>query len=181
MYEEEIYGRGTKRGYWWSPDSSRVAFLRIDDTPCRRTSRVDDIPYDQNVETWEYPRAGDPNPIVRLGVARAAGGTTDWIDLSKYGRRSPVVRVDWAPDGRRSSTKSRIGRRSWLDLNAANVASSPISIRTLLRETSTYWINADDTTLPTWLKDGSFLWLSDRSGWSAPLSLRAPTARSSSR
>ena len=24
---------------------------------------------------------------------------------------------------------------------------------------------ADDVTLPSWLKDGSFLWLSDRSGW----------------
>src|SRR5258708_7543549 len=27
VYEEEVYGRGEKRGYWWSPDSSRIAFL----------------------------------------------------------------------------------------------------------------------------------------------------------
>ena len=165
VYEEEIYGRGTKRGYWWSPDSSRVAFLRIDDTPVSTYVTLDDINYDPKVETWQYPRAGDPNPSVKLGVARAAGGTTDWIDLSKYGPEYLVVRVDWAPTG---ALVYEVENRtqSWLDLNAASLASSPISIKTLLRETSSYWINSEDTTLPTWLKDGSFLWLSGRSGWS---------------
>jgi dipeptidyl-peptidase-4 len=165
VYEEEIYGRGTKRGYWWSPDSSRVAFLRIDDTPVSTYVTLDDINYDPKVETWQYPRAGDPNPSVKLGVARAAGGTTDWIDLSKYGPEYLVVRVDWAPTGALIyEVENRT--QSWLDLNAASLASSPISIKTLLRETSSYWINSEDTTLPTWLKDGSFLWLSGRSGWS---------------
>jgi dipeptidyl-peptidase-4 len=165
VYEEEIYGRGTKRGYWWSPDSSRVAFLRIDDTPVSTYVTLDDINYDPKVETWQYPRAGDPNPSVKLGIARAGGGTTDWIDLSKYGPEYLVVRVDWAPTGALIyEVENRT--QSWLDLNSANVASSPISIRTLLRETSSYWINSEDTTLPTWLKDGSFLWLSGRSGWS---------------
>jgi dipeptidyl-peptidase-4 len=77
VYEEEIYGRGTKRAFWWSPDSSKVAFLRIDDTPVSTFVTLDDINYDPNVETWQYPRAGEANPTVRLGVARVAGGT-DW-------------------------------------------------------------------------------------------------------
>jgi dipeptidyl-peptidase-4 len=164
VYEEEIYGRGTKRAYWWSPDSSRVAFLRIDDTPVSTYVTLDDINYDPKVETWQYPRAGDPNPNVKLGVARASGGT-DWIDLSKYGPEYLVVRVGWAPTGVLIyEVQNRT--QSWLDLNAATVSATPISIKTLLHETSTYWIGSDDTTLPTWLKDGSFLWSSDRSGWS---------------
>jgi dipeptidyl-peptidase 4 len=164
VYEEEIYGRGTRRAYWWSPDSSRVAFLRIDDTPVSTYVTLDDINYNPNVETWQYPRAGDSNPTVRLGVARAAGGATDWIDLSKYGPEYLVVRVGWAPTGALIyEVENRT--QSWLDLNAANVSASPISTTTLLRETSSYWINSEDTTLPTWLKDGSFLWLSGRSGF----------------
>ena len=31
IYEEELYGRGTRRGYWWSPDSRYIAFLRLDE------------------------------------------------------------------------------------------------------------------------------------------------------
>jgi dipeptidyl-peptidase 4 len=165
VYEEEIYGRGTKRAYWWSPDSSRVAFLRIDDTPVPSYVTLDDINYQPTVETWYYPRAGEANPIVTLGVARAAGGAPEWIDLSRYGPEYLVVRVGWAPTG---TFVYEVENRtqSWIDLNIANVSSSPISSRTLLHETSPYWINSEDTTLPTWLKDGSFLWMSGRSGFS---------------
>jgi dipeptidyl-peptidase-4 len=164
VYEEEIYGRGTKRAYWWSPDSSRVAFLRIDDTPVSTFVTLDDTNYDPKVETWQYPRAGEANPVVRLGIARVAGGT-DWIDLSKYGPEYLVVRVGWNPTG---AVVYEVENRtqSWIDLNVAAVSSSPISSRTLLHETSPYWINSEETTLPTWLKDGSFLWLSGRSGFS---------------
>ena len=42
VYEEEIYGRGTRRAYWWSPDSSRVAFLRTDDSPVPTLSPAGD-------------------------------------------------------------------------------------------------------------------------------------------
>jgi len=117
------YGRGTKRAYWWSPDSSRVAFLRIDDTPVstvRHARRITTI----RRSTWQYPRAGDPNPSVTVGVARAAGGATDWIDLSKYGPSISSSAVDWAPTGALIyEVENRT--QSWLDLNAANVASSP--------------------------------------------------------
>ena len=29
VYQEELYGRGNYRGHWWSPDSTKVAFLRL--------------------------------------------------------------------------------------------------------------------------------------------------------
>jgi dipeptidyl-peptidase-4 len=156
VYEEEIYGRGTTRAYWWSPDSSRVAFLRIDDTPVSTYITLDDISYDPKVETWRYPRAGDPNPAVTLGVARA-GGSVNWMDLSPYsGADFLVVRVGWTPSNQLVyEVENRI--QSWIDLNVGG--------KTLFRETSKFWINAEDQTTPTWLRDGSFLWLSSRSGF----------------
>ena len=90
VYQEEIYGRGTKRAYWWSPDSTRIAFLRLDDTPVPGFVTIDHIPYDLTVEHWDYPKAGDPNPKATLGVARVSGGGPTWIDTSQVlGRRSP--------------------------------------------------------------------------------------------
>ena len=165
VYEEEIYGRGTKRAFWWSPDSSRIAFLRIDDTPVSAYVTFDDIDYDPKLETWYYPRAGDPNPVAKLGVARASGGSLDWIDLSKYGPDYLLVRVGWSPGG---SLIYEVQNRtqSWLDLNAADLSTTPAAVKTLLHEASPFWINSEDTTTPTWLKDGSFLWVSGRSGFS---------------
>jgi dipeptidyl-peptidase-4 len=170
VYEEEIYGRGEKRAYWWSPDSSRLAFLRIDDTRVSTYVTLDDTSYDPRVETWQYPRAGDPNPTVKLGVVRAAGGPgeIDWIDLSKYADTDfLVVRVAWTPAGRLAfEVENRT--QSWLDVNTVDVnpaTSSTAVPKTLLHETSPFWINSEDTTTPTWLQDGSFLWLSARSGF----------------
>jgi dipeptidyl-peptidase-4 len=55
--------------------------------------------------------------------------------------------------------------QSWLDLNLLDVSSMTSAPKTVLRETSPFWINSEETTTPTWLADGSFLWLSGRSGF----------------
>jgi len=165
VYEEEIYGRGHQRAYWWSPDSSRLAFLRIDDTPVSTYITLDDISYDPKIEKWRYPRAGDPNPTVKLGVAPRAGGTTDWIDTAKYeGSDYLIVRVGWEPETNRLVYEVQNRTQTWLDLDERDLDHH--TTRTILHETSKAWISAEDTDLPTWLPDGSFVWTSTRSGWS---------------
>ena len=99
VYQEEIYGRGNFRGYWWSPDSSRIAYLQLDDRDVTTFPVVDHIPYHPTVEEWEYPKAGDPNPIVKLGVVPVAGGDTTWITFDTYDPNDLlVVDVGWHPD-----------------------------------------------------------------------------------
>jgi len=168
VYEEELYGRGVTRAYWWSPDSSALAFLRIDDTPVPSYPVVDHIPYEQNVEQWAYPKAGDPNPVVKLGISRISGGlganAVTWVDTSKYSPANQlIVRVGWSPDSRGVVYAVQNRTQTWLDLNRADAASGKPD--TILHESSKHWISGDDVEPPTWLKDGSFLWISDRSGW----------------
>lgn len=164
VYEEEIYGRGQKQAFWWSPDSSRIAFLQIDDRPVSTYITVDDIPYDPTVERWDYPRAGDPNPIAKLAVVRASGGDPQWVDTARYSATDHlIVRVGWTPDSTHLAYEVQNRTQTWLDLDLADPASG--ATRTILRETGKYWIDAEGTELPLWLKDGSFLWLSERSGW----------------
>src|SRR3982074_2266312 len=50
VYQEELYGRGNFGAYWWSPDSTRIAFLQLDEHPVPDFVVVDHIPYDQIVE-----------------------------------------------------------------------------------------------------------------------------------
>jgi dipeptidyl-peptidase-4 len=164
VYEEEIYGRGQNRGYWWSPDSTRLAFLRIDDTPVPAYTIADQIPYEQNIEHWDYPKAGDPNPVVKLGVTAVTDGPANWIETAKYPEADRlIVRVGWTPDSRRVVYEVQNRTQTWLDLNAADVSTG--AVQTIMRETSRFWIDSEDTRVPVWLNDGSFLWLSDRSGW----------------
>jgi dipeptidyl-peptidase 4 len=98
VYQEEIYGRGRFRAYWWSPDSARIAFLQINERPVPKYTVTDHIPYRPTLEVEGYPKAGDPNPTVKLGIVRVAGGAPEWVDLSRYAPTEfLIVDVDWSP------------------------------------------------------------------------------------
>jgi len=162
LYQEEIYGRGRFRGYWWSPDSARIAFLQLDERPVPEYTIADDIPYRQNLEVTDYPKAGDPNPLARLAVVPAAGGKVAWIDARDYVPADTlIVDVDWAPTTGTVVYQVQDREQTWLDLNTADPASG--RSRRLFRETTKAWVNVNGS--PTWLKDGTFLWLSERNGF----------------
>jgi dipeptidyl-peptidase-4 len=162
VYQEELYGRGMFKGYWWSPDSTRLAFLQLDESRVPEFTVIDHIPYRQQVEVESYPKAGDPNPIVRLGLVSAAGGNVDWVDLYKYQSvEFLIVRVAWSPDSKHVVYQVQDREQTWLDLNFAEAATRKSA--TAFRESSKAWIEVIDN--PYWLKDGSFLWLSERNGW----------------
>lgn len=163
VYQEELYGRGNFGAYWWSPDSTKIAFLRLDEHPVPDFPVVDHIPTEQNLEMTPYPKAGDPNPIVKLGIVEAAGGEVHWSDTSKYLPEDLlIVRFGWFPDGKQVWFQAQNREQTFLDLNTANPDSGKTS--NLFRETTKAWVEVVDEGL-RWLKDGSFLWLSSRDGW----------------
>jgi dipeptidyl-peptidase-4 len=161
VYQEEIYGRGKFRAYWWSPDSSHIAFLQLDETKVPRYTIVDDVPYRPEPEVYPYPKAGDPNPTVRLGVVSASGDRPRWIDLGRYPGDRLICDVGWSPDSRQVVFQVQDREQTWLDLNVAAAAGG--DVRTVLKETSKAWV--ENPPSARWLKDGSFLWLSERSGF----------------
>jgi dipeptidyl-peptidase-4 len=162
VYQEELYGRGNYKGYWWSPDSSRIAFLRLDETPVKEFVIVDHIPHLQDVEVELYPKAGDPNPHVKLGVITASGGEARFVDTFKYDGVEPlIVRVSWTPDSRKVAYQVQNREQTWLDLNYADPMTG--KSETLFRDTTKAWVEVLDD--PTFLKDGSFIWQSERTGF----------------
>ena len=86
-----------------------------------------------------------------------------WVDIDEYGSSQPlIVSVAWSPDGQHVVFQVQNREQTFLDLNLATVAGKTTR---LIRETSDAWVN--NIGPPTWLDDGSFLWVSERSGWSS--------------
>lgn len=162
VYQEEVYGRGNFKAYWWSPDSRALAFLQLDERDVPSYTLVDDIPYHPTVETWHHPKAGDPNPRVKLLVAPAAGGTPKPLGLDRYAPLEfLIVDVGWTPDSKQVVFQVQDREQRWLELDLGNPVGG--ETKTLFRETTKAWV--DNPGPPKWLKDGSFLWLSERTGW----------------
>ncbi len=162
VYQEEIYGRGNWQGFWWSPDSRRLAFLALDESPVPEYVVVDHRETRPDVERWRYPKAGDPNPRVRLGVVDAGGGDVTWVDLSRYAHGDIlIVRVGWTPDGGRVVAQVQDRIQTWLDVVLADPANGKSTV--LFRDATGVWIEPTDA--PFWTDDGErFVWLSERDG-----------------
>jgi len=162
VYQEELYGRGNFGAYWWSPDSTTIAFIRFDESPVPEFTVVDHIPLYQKVEVTRYPKAGAPNPVVKLGVVNAAGGEIRWVDTFKYLPADLLIsRVTWSPDSKKVVYQAQNREQTFLDVNYADARDGKST--NVIHETSKAWVAINEQ--PIWLKDGSFIWASERDGW----------------
>ena len=96
VYWEEIFDRANT-GYWWAPDSSAIAFLHTDESQVDVATFTDFAPAVPREIRQRYPRTGQKNPIVRLGIVELAGNKTVWMDPTGAAYEY-VIGVDWLPD-----------------------------------------------------------------------------------
>ena len=122
LYQEEIYGRGQFRGYWWSPDSTRLAFLQLDERPVPEYTVVDHIPYRPALEVTDYPKAGDPNPTVKLGLVARRWRRLRRGSISAAYSAHEFLIVNVELDSRLAAGRHQVQDReqTWLDLNLAD-------------------------------------------------------------
>jgi dipeptidyl-peptidase-4 len=114
LYWEEVFGRGDT-GYWWSPDSRSIAFLRTDEGPVDVSTFTDFAPAVPRQIPQRYPRTGRPNPTVRLGVVPASGGAAVWMDPASVPYEY-VVGVAWLPDSKSVAVQTMNRPQTKLDV-----------------------------------------------------------------
>ena len=95
VYAEEL---GVRGNYFWSPDSKEIAFLQMNEKQVPTYPITDWLPTHPKVEQEKYPKVGDPNPEVRLGVVSAEGGKPKWISLTKD-TEIYIPRFGWVREG----------------------------------------------------------------------------------
>ena len=111
VYYEEIFGRASRyRAFWWSPDSRKIGFYRFDNSqvpvfpiyspfPEDYDRHAIGLAYSQNagsavpldgvsptggsVRMTRYPKCGDNNPKVRIGMADVSTEQVTWADFDE--------------------------------------------------------------------------------------------------
>jgi len=101
VYYEEILGRGSQyAAFWWSPDSRKIAFLRFDDGPVPVFPIFRSTGVHGELEKQRYPKSGDPNPKVKLGIVALPENTVVWADFDENADHYVAWPV-WFPAGDR--------------------------------------------------------------------------------
>ena len=154
--QEEL---GRETGYWWSPDETRIALAHVDQSGVDIVERPDIGATGATIVRQRYPRVGRPNAKVELYVADVATGSRTQVDLGPDADIY-LARVDWSKDGKTLYVQRLTRDQRRLDLLAADPATG--ATRVVLTETSPHWVALTNDFHP--LKDGTFLWSSERSG-----------------
>ena len=150
------------KGYWWSPDETRLAVERFDEAAVTTVVRA--AIGAEGTKTFEqrYPIAGSANVEVSLWVIGADGHSKVQVDLGAD-KDIYLARVDWAPDGKTLYVQRENRAQTRLDMLAVDPATGKAEV--LFTETAAKgsWINLSDAY--RFLSDGSLIWSSERDGF----------------
>jgi dipeptidyl-peptidase-4 len=94
LYSEEL---DVRSNYSWSPDARQILYLQMNEAPVPQYPIVNWIPTHPETDQERYPKAGDPNPTVKLMLTGLDGAAKE-IDLGVKGEYY-VPRFGWARPG----------------------------------------------------------------------------------
>jgi len=159
VYQEEVYGRGNFKAFWWSPDGKKIAFLKLDESPVPNFVINDSISFEQKVENIRYPKAGQPNPFVSLHVLDVETGSIDDVPLPDYPSDDRlIVRVGWST-AQANEVIYQVQNRIQSRLDVCSYSVSSKQNHRWTREESNAWVDVIDE--PRFLNADQFLWVSD--------------------
>jgi len=157
VYAEEL---AVRSNYFWSPEGHDIIFLQMDETHVPTYPITDWIPTHPRLDQEKYPKAGDPNPRVRLGVVDSGGGKGRWIKLTEDDD-TYIPRFGWILEG--SAWAEVLNRKQdVLDLYFIDTKSGR-SRKVLTESVPDAWVNVNDD-FRILKSGGRFLWTSWRDG-----------------
>ncbi len=165
VYTEEILGRRSRnRSFWWSPDSKHIAFFRTDDSPVPVFTITDATGLHGYVETERYPKVGDPNPEVKVGIVEPESTKIVWAAFNEKDDQYFGLPY-WKPDG--SSLLVQWMNRLQDNLIIYDVNTFTGARSEFYNEKQKSWIDLDDEgNRIHFLGDGTgFILFSDVTGW----------------
>ncbi|MDN5214274.1 S9 family peptidase [Fulvivirgaceae bacterium BMA12] len=164
-YEEEF---GLAQAWVWSHDSKYIAFWQSDERDVPIFQMTDYSGKHAEYVNVRYPKVGDMNPTVKIGVIDVAARSNQWMDVALKGGYIP--RIYWTARSGELAIVHLNRKQTELKLTFHDVKSG--KGRSIMQEKSDKWIDVFDFFagvdhlffFPPDTEE--FFWISDRNGWS---------------
>ena len=164
VYEEEF---GLAQAWEWSPDSKFIAFWQSDERQVPIYKLTDYKGFDEKYDSLPYPRVGDANPTVRIGVIEISNSKNQWMGVPLEDGYIP--RIYWTNQEGQLALMHLNRKQNRLRLFMANGRTG--EARQVMEETAKTWVDVFDffaginhlMYFPAGVNE--FYWLSDRDGF----------------
>jgi dipeptidyl-peptidase-4 len=142
---------GRSRGYWWSPDGTRLLVAFTDKSPVRRFHIADPANPESAPNVVAYPAAGTDNVEVRLAVVSLDRDDISRVEVDWHGGELPyLVTAHWSAAGPPLiALQSRDQKR----LEIRSVDPDTGATELLATETDDVWVEVAPG-VPAWTPDG---------------------------
>ena len=156
VYEEEF---GFHVALSWSPNGRYLAYYRFDERGVTEFS-MDMYGTDLYPEPYvfKYPKAGEANSLVTIWVYDTQTGKT--VEATQGQTYEYVPRTHWSP---KNELYLSLLNRHQDSLRLVSYVPNTGQAKQVFLETDPAYTDADHNL--TFLKDGRFVWMSDRSGY----------------
>lgn len=161
VYEEEFGTRGDDLGYSWSPNAHFIVFYQMDESNVPQYPLINYQPVHPEIVFKRYPKAGDNNPIVKLGVINVLTSKLLWINTGEDADNY-IPRFYWVPGSHEIAFMQLDRKQKHLKFIFANIQSG--DTRVVISERHPKWINIGDF-VHFLKKQPAFIWGSEQSGY----------------
>jgi dipeptidyl-peptidase 4 len=152
---------GRARGYWWSPDGTRLLVAFTDTSPVRRFHIADPANPQTAPNVVAYPAAGTDNVDVRLAVVSLDRTQISRVDVDWHGGELPyLVTAHWSEGGPPLiALQSRDQKR----LEIRSIDPDTGATEELTTDTDDTWVEIAPG-VPAWTPDGRLVRIGVREG-----------------
>jgi dipeptidyl-peptidase-4 len=158
VYEEEF---SLIDAWRWSPDSKKIAFWRLDQTRVKEFYLDDEMSQYNVITPLKYPKVGEQNSIVRIGVYDLEKNKTSWMNIGSEANIY-IPRIYWTNTSGKLAIMRLNRRQNHLELLLANSTTGQSTV--IISDSNNTWVNAEHDILFLNGKD-EIIWTSESSGF----------------
>lgn len=157
LYEEELTGYD---GYRWSPDGESIAYWQEDESMVPEFTMINQLGQYPSTKKIRYPKAGEQNPTLKIGIVRINGAGRKWIQ-NAYVDNDYLPWMEWVNPDKVAFMKMNRNQKQW-DIFVSD-RSTGKSFKILTESDNNGWLENHGQF--KFLNDGKLIWISENSGY----------------